>query len=132
MPESTPRKAKWSPAALLDWLVKDPKKRFYLAEYLVGAWIVVPFTIAGLVMMGFAPTVVVGGSALFFGWLLDHDLKRPAWVILYVVYLFSSGWGFGLGIRDLMRSARLKWQKNQDRIAEVGYQRFRKETGRWL
>lgn len=126
------RRSILSPAALLDLLIRDPKQRFYASEILSGLPILVPFALAAVLALGCLPTVMIWSFALFFGWILDHDLRAPARTILYLVYVFAGGWGVGLGLRDLLRSARLRWERNRERILRLGYERFRRETGRWL
>ncbi|MEJ5169804.1 MAG: hypothetical protein WHU10_02350 [Fimbriimonadales bacterium] len=121
-----------TPAALLNLLIRDPKRRFYASELLSGLPILVPFAIAAVLALGCLPTILIWGLAIFFGWILDHDLRAPARTMLYLVYVFAAGWGVGLGLRDLLRTARLRWERNAERIFQQGYERFRRETGRWL
>lgn len=121
-----------TPAAILNALIRDPRKRFYASEILSSLPVLIPFAAAAVVALGCLPTLVIWGFAILFGWILDHDLRAPARVVLYLLYVFSAGWGVGLGIRDVMRSARLRWERNADRILSIGYETYRRETGRWL
>jgi len=126
------RRSILTPAALLNLLIKDPRRRFFASEVLSGLPILIPFALAAVLALGCLPTVLIWSLAILFGWILDHDLRSPARTILFLVYVFAAGWGVGLGLRDLLRSARLRWERHRERVLREGYERFRKETGRWL
>jgi hypothetical protein len=121
-----------SPAWLLDWLIRDPKRRFFASEWIIALWVLPFFTLLGLAVMAVFPTVLILIIWGILSLVLSFDIKSWVMFILYVVFLFSAGWGLGNGIRDIVRQANQTWERDGDEIRLGGYSAYRLRKGRWV
>lgn len=121
-----------SPAWLLDKLVRDPRRRFFIAEW-IGAMAVLPwFTLIGLAIIAVFPLVLILLIWALCNALLPWDVKEWVKFILYVIFLFAAGWGLGNGLRDIMNNAEKIWERDKEEILRDGYATYRLRMRRWV